>query len=716
MLVRVSPRTAALKAGTGIARRRVEDDRLLRGEGRFVADLRPEGCLHLEFARAIAAPARIAAIEVDRASALPDVMLVLTGIDTRDLGRASVNPLVPGLTLADWPVLADRTVGAVGQPVAAVVARTVEAARDGAEAIRIQLEANGPKIRPDAFTQHWSTGDVDAAFERAACIVDLEIVHARLAPMALEPRAALAEYDADADLLTVWLSTQTPHRARADLAAILQRPETGIRVVAPDVGGAFGGKASLYPEEAAVALAALRLHRPVAWTATRSDEFLAATHGRGSTTHGSLALAEDGTMLGLKASIASPLGHWMSYSAVVPARNAARILPGPYRVPAVALSANGRCDAHAPVGIYRGAGRPEAAMLMERLVETAARDLGMDPAELRRINMVRPADLPAALPAGGKLDSGDFPALLDDALRLAGYADARARIDMRRAKNEICGIGLALYVEPCGQGWESATLRHDGGGQFTLLTGSTAQGQGRETAFAQIAAEALDVPLEAITVRHGDTSVSPPGIGALASRSTAIGGSAIVRAAETLIASLGGRPASGWSSAPAGEAAIVYEAAGEAWSSGCCIAFVAIDRDTGALTVENVVWVDDAGTVINPMLVEGQLRGGLAQGLGEALMERIVYDADGQLLTGSLMDYAVPRARDIPPTVLASRSSPSPANLLGAKGVGEAGCIGIPAAIVNAAVDALARFGIRHLDMPLSAEKLWRVIDSGEKR
>lgn len=716
MLVRVSPHSSESRARTGIARRRVEDDRLLRGEGRFVADLRRQGCLHLEFARAVAAPARIAAVDAGDAQALPGVRLVLTGIDTRGLGKASVNPLVPGAILADWPVLADRTVGAVGQPVAAVVATTAELARDGADAVRIDLETHGPELQPEAFAQHWCVGDVDAAFARAACVVDLEIVHARLAPMALEPRAALAEYDADSDMLTVWISTQTPHRARMDLAAVLQRPEAGIRVVAPDVGGAFGGKASLYPEEAAVALAALRLRQPVAWTASRSEEFLAATHGRGSTTRGSLALAGDGTMLGLKAGIASPLGNWMPYSAVVPARNAARILPGPYRVPAVALSASGRCDAHAPVGIYRGAGRPEAAMLMERLVETAARELGMDPAEIRRINAVRPADLPASLPAGGALDSGDFAALLDDASRLAGYADARARIGTRRAKGDVCGIGLALYVEPCGQGWESATLRHDGGGRFTLLTGSTAQGQGRETAFAQIAADALDVPPEAITVRHGDTSVAPAGVGALASRSTAIGGSAVVRAAETLIASLGGRPANGWSSAPACEAAIVYEAAGEAWSSGCCIAFVSIDRDTGVLTVENIVWVDDAGTVINPMLVEGQLRGGLAQGLGEALMERIVYDADGQLLAGSLMDYAVPRARDIPPAALASRSSPSPVNLLGAKGVGEAGCIGIPAAIVNAAVDALAPFGVRHLDMPLTAEKLWRAMSSGESR
>jgi len=534
--------------------------------------------------------------------------------------------------------------------------------------------------------------------------------------MALEPRAALAAYDIGSDLLTVWLSTQTPHRARADLAAILGRSEASIRVVAPDVGGAFGGKASLYPEEAAVALAALRLQMPVKWTATRSDEFLSATQGRGSTLHGELALSASGRMLGLRARACAPLGHWMAYSAVVPARNATRILPGPYRIPAVDLSAEGRHDPHAPVGIYRGAGRPEAAMLLERLADMAARRLNMDPAELRRLNLLPDSEFPAKLPAGGALDSGQYVGLLDDALALSGYAERRRRNEARRRQGEVCGIGIGFYVEPCGQGYESAALRHDGSGRFTVSTGSTAQGQGRETAFAQILADALRVRPEAIRVVHGDTSLCPVGVGALASRSTAIGGSAILMAVDRLADSLGGLPVGDWSDAPAHEVSVVYEAPGEAWSSGCCVAAIRIDRDTGVLTIESIIWVDDAGTVVNPMLVEGQLRGGLAQGLGEALMERIVYDADGQLLTGSLMDYAVPRAEDIPPVTLASRVTPSPSNLLGAKGVGEAGCIGVPAAIVNAAIDALAPFGVRHLDMPLTPEKLWRNMNPGDSR
>ncbi len=716
MLVRLSPQMASSTHGIGASRRRVEDDRLLRGEGRYVSDLHPEGCLHLEFIRAAAAPARIADLDAAPARAMPGVHLVLTGADTRGLGRAAVNPLVPDLKLSDWPILADGRIGAVGQPIIAVVADDSQTARDAAEAVRVELEMREPAATLPAFAQNWRAGDADGAFARAHCFVDVEVRHARLAPMALEPRATLATYDAEADLLTIWLSTQTPHRARADLAAILGRSEAGIRVVAPDVGGAFGGKASLYPEDAAVALAALRLCRPVTWTATRSDEFLAATQGRGSTLRGELAVAADGRMLALRAHIRSPLGHWMPYSAVVPARNAARILPGPYRVEAVDLSAEGCSDPHAPVGIYRGAGRPEAAMLLERLVDIAARRLDMDPAAFRRLNLLADTAFPAKLPAGGTLDSGQYAGLLDDALALAGYAEARARIAARRAAGEVCGIGIAFYVEPCGQGHESATLRHEGGGRFTLSTGSTAQGQGRETAFAQIAADALHMPPDAIRVRHGDTSQCPVGIGALASRSTAIGGSAILLAVGKLTEALGGLPVDGWANAPACEVSVVYEAPDEAWSSGCCIVQVGIDRETGVPTVENIVWVDDAGTVVNPMLVEGQLRGGLAQGLGEALMERIVYDDRRQLLTGSLMDYAVPRADDIPPVTLASRATPSPANLLGAKGVGEAGCIGIPAAIVNAAVDALAPFGVRHLDMPLTPEKLWRNMNSGDRR
>lgn len=697
----------------GAARKRVEDERLLRGHGNFVSDRRPEGCRHLAFLRAVAAPARIVRLDTQAAASMPGVRLILTGADTAGLGAAAVNPLADNLRLAEWPILAREQIDAVGQPIAAVVADTLAQAMDAAEAIEFEFEEEAARDFTPSFHQRWTQGDADAAFAAAAHVVRVDIQYPRVAPAALEPRAALAEFDAASNGLTMWLSTQTPHRARTDLATILGIDKDLLRVVAPDVGGAFGGKASIYPEEAAVALAALRLKTPVTWTATRSEEFLAAAQGRGLRLEGELALAADGRFLALRARADAQLGHWLTYSATVPARNAMRILPGPYRIDAVELAIEGTRSADAAIGIYRGAGRPEAAMLLERLVERAARELQLDPVALRRLN-AWPADaLPAKLPAGDTLDRSDFAALLETVRKAADLTLLRETIRQRRARGEICGMGVALYVEPCGQGAETATLRHDGGGRFTLATGSTAQGQGRETAFAQIAADALGVAPEAITVIHGDTAATPPGVGALASRSTAIGGSAILLAAEKLIAETG---AVAWVQAPTTHVAVRYEAPDEAWASGAVVALVGIDADTGVVTIERIVWADDAGVVVNPLLVEGQLRGGLAQGIGEALMERIVYDERGQLLTGSLMDYALPRASDIPDVTLLSCPTPSAANRLGAKGVGEAGCIGVPAAIANAVADALVPYGAPQIDPPYAPEKIWRIVNSPESQ
>lgn len=677
----------------GAALPRVEDDRLLRGQGRFVADLAPAGALHVAFVRATQGPARLTRVDSARACAMPGVRLVLTGADTEGLGRAAVNPLVENLDPGDWPILAHGRVAAAGQAVALIVADTLAQAQDAVEAIDIECEPLDDAPEAPCFAQAWTQGDIDTAFASAAHVVRVELAYPRVAPMALEPRAVLASRDDG--MLTVHLSTQTPHRARADLAAILGIAERAIRVIAPDVGGAFGGKASLQPEEAAVALAATRLDRPVLWVATRSEEFLAGPHGRALELAGELAVAADGRFLGLRARADAELGHWLVYSAVVPARNAMRILPGPYRIGAVELKIAGRRNSGPAVGIYRGAGRPEAAMLMERLVETAARALGADPIVLRRANLV---------PSGEFRDTVDFAGLLDAAKRA---------LPARRAKSS--GVGVALYVEPCGQGAETATLRHDGAGRFTLATGATAQGQGRETAYAQIAAEILGVAPEAITVIHGDTARTPAGIGALASRSTAIGGSAVLEAAERLRAEIFPAPAGDWSRAPVREVAVRYTAPEEAWASGAVVASVSIDRDTGTPSVERIVWIDDAGVVVNPTLVEGQLRGGLAQGLGEALFEGLRYDANGQLLTGSLMDYAVPRAYDVPEVALVSRPTRSRNNKLGAKGVGEAGCIGVPAAIANAILDALAPLGVAHLDMPMTPTKIWRAMREAEK-
>jgi carbon-monoxide dehydrogenase large subunit len=585
-------------------------------------------------------------------------------------------------------------------------------------------------------------------------VVSVTVSHERVAPVALEPRAAMAFWDEGAQMLNVWLSTQTPHRARSDLAAILNLSEKKIRVIAPDVGGAFGGKASIYPEDALVALASLQLKRPVKWRGSRTEDFLAATQGRGATIAGELAIDREGKFLGLRATLDYPLGHWLPYSAAMPGKNAGRCLPGPYVCDHVDIALEGRAENTAAVGIYRGAGRPEAAMLMERLADKAALTLGLDPAEIRRRNLI-PADaFPYSTATGSVLDSGDYPKLLEMAKQKAGYDDALRARDHRRAEGEVCGIGIAVYTEPCGHGWESAEVRLDPDGRIVAATGSSAQGQGRETAYAQIVADVLRLRPEQIAVDHGDTSSCPAGIGALASRSTPIGGSALLQAAEQFrekarlcaarllqanpdelaLTEVGFetaipvRRALSWrdlgriAQADADVASefgvglrtdVVYEAEGEAWSSGCVIAQVTIDADTGVLAVDRIVWVDDAGTVVNPMLAQGQMIGGLAQGVGEALLERIVYDEDGQLVTASFMDYAIPRAGHIPELVLGKIETPSPFNILGAKGIGEAGCVGVPPAIVNAAVDALKPFGVTHLDMPLTGEKLWSAMQHG---
>jgi len=605
------------------------------------------------------------------------------------------------------------------------------------------------------IADRWASGRLDQAFAEAAHVVSIRIEHSRLAPMSLEPRAALADWSEAEGALTIWLPIQTPHRARSDLANMLDLPEASIRVIAPDVGGAFGGKASIYPEDVMVAWAARALRRPVKWCAARGEDFQAATQGRGACTSGELAVAADGRALGLRAQLEFPLGHWLPFSAAVPGRNAGRILPGPYRIDAVNIDLAGRLTSTAAVGIYRGAGRPEACMLMERLMDRAAAATGLDPAAIRLRNLIPPESFPYATPTGETFDSGDYPALVARACELADYPRLCRDRDRRRRRREIVGVGIAVYVEPCGSGWESGRVSLASDGKIIAATGSSSQGQGRETAYAQIVCDVLRVAAEQVVVVHGDTGETPAGIGALASRSTAIGGSALKLAAARFLerarlvaAAMADVPADSLDPAGGGFAdaagtlcvswpmlaqqafadsisvvdgrALVttetYHAAGEAWSSGCCIAGVSVEADTGEVKIEKLAWVDDAGVVVNPMLVHGQLVGGMAQGIGEALMEQMVYDPDGQLVTGSLMDYAVPRGTDVPPVIIDKIETVSPANALGAKGVGEAGCIGVPAAVVNAVVDALSPYGISHLDMPLTSEKIWRALKSGNPR
>ena len=704
----------------GAPRPRAEDDALLRGQGTFVGDVRRTGSLHAAFVRSPFARARLLRVDVGGAERMPGVRLVVTGAMLEGIGALPVNPIVDGVRAFSSPILSRDRVNHVGEPIVLIVADDARIARDAVEAVELDCEPSQPCLDPQqaragapllegwpdnlAFEKRWKRGDVDAAMRAAHRVVETRIDCPRVAPVALEPRGIVA--DGTGGRLTVWLPSQAPHRAREHLALLLGLPIDEIRTIAPDVGGAFGGKASLYPEDVAVAYAALRLRQPVSWMATRNEDMVSASHGRGGKLEARAAFDAHGRLLSLHAALDFPLGSWATFSAVVPAVNAARILPGPYRVDAVDIVTRGYVTNTAAVGIYRGAGRPEAAMLMERLMDAAARALDLDPVEIRRRNVVPPSAMPYCTPTGQTLDSGRYASLLERAC--AQYDALRHEQRQRRDAGEIVGIGINLYVEPCGAGWESARITRRPDGRFVVASGSSAQGQGHRTTYAQIAANTLHVPIDRIDVTEGDSTTAPRGIGALASRSIAIGGSAVKVAAEQMLRKLAGREDDGRDIV----VDVVYTAPAEAWSSGCCLVLMSIDFDTGVPAIERVVWVDDAGLVINPLLAEGQLVGGFAQGLGTALMERIDYDGDGQITTGTLLDYAIPRAGDMPSFVLESLPTTTAANALGAKGIGESGCIAAPAAILNAAFDALAPYAIHDLQLPLTSETLWRALHS----
>jgi aerobic carbon-monoxide dehydrogenase large subunit len=698
----------------GAGRLRIEDEALVSGRGAFVDDRAPAGCLHMAFTRSPLARASIRSLDVRAARSVPGVVAVFSGADLSGIGPLPVNGAMFPIASPGRPVLAHRDVRFVGEPYAAIVANTVLAAREAADLVEAGFEAEAPDVDPrcaskEAFSHRWLSGDPQTAFADAAHVVQARIVQPRVAAVPLEPRGILADWDHAGDTLTVWVSSQTPHRTRTDLAQLLGIPASHVRAIAADVGGAFGSKASIYPEEVTAAWAARALKRPVKWIATRNEDLLSATHGRGGVLEGELAFNANGALLGLRARIAFPLGAWLPYSAAVPAWNAGRILPGPYAVRNVDVSIRGVLTDTAPLGIYRGAGRPEAAVLMERLIDEAATKLGQDPAILRRNNLIAPDALPYLTPTGQTLDSADYPRLLEKALQVIDYETLHAERAARRAAGHLYGIGIGFYVEPCGRGRESASVLWQADGTVIVASGTSAQGQGHGTALAQIAASTLGVRFEDVRVVEGDTHQTPPGIGALASRSIAIGGSAVLEAARQV------RQCRERADPLPIECTVDYEAPGEAWSSGCCVAAVSVDRETGEPAVERFAFADDAGRLVNPLLAEGQLVGGFAQGVGQALMEALVHDPDGQLLTGSLMDYAVPRAMDVPALQVDGIESVSTANALGAKGVGESGAIGVPAALLNAFQDALSS-ARSPLQFPLTSEKLWRAIQRMENR
>ena len=746
--------------------KRREDHRLLTGAGAYVDDMTPPGCAHVALLRSPHAHARITHLDVEAARRAPGVLLVATGKDVAQLGPMPVNRLMPDMRVPPHPILAETHVHAAGVPVAAVVAEDVYAAHDALDLISVDYEPLPALPQPEAalargapllfpgidgnrvLTRALREGDATAAFASAAHIVTIKVVQQRLAAVAMEPRAVLAHFDRFSEELTMWVSCQAPFRIRAEVARLLELPESRVRVIAPDVGGGFGVKTGPYREDVLLAWLARRLGRPVKWIALRREDQITTNQARGSVCEGELALDAAGRITGLRATITSPLGSSLMNAAAGSPWNHARLLPGAYVIPACDITVSGALTTTAPVAAYRGAGRPEACFFIERLMDTAARALALDPAELRRRNFI-PADrFPFRTVTGQSYDSGDYPQALDRALKAADYAGLRLRQAERRARGEIVGVGLASYVEPCALGWESGSIRVERSGKVTAITGSSAHGQGHETTFAQVVADHVGVTPDEVTVLHGDTRSGPEGFGTFGSRSVALGGGALVRgsvevrdkgrriaarmleaAVEDVVSVRGGFQVAGvpqkrvaWKDVataayagghalppgdtPGLEATMYFQPEGEVWSSGAVVCAVRIEPETGRLQIEQLVWVDDAGTVINPLLAEGQLHGALAQGLGQALMEAIVYDEDGQCLTTTLMDYAIPRAADVPAVLIEKMHTPSPRNPLGAKGLGEAGCIAMPPAIVNAAVDALAPLGITHLDMPLTAPRL----------
>src|SRR5438093_2744884 len=752
--------------------RRREDRALVTGRGRFVDDFAVAGVLHMALTRSPHAHARIRSLDSSAASRMPGVVAVITPEDLGLIGPVPLMRLAPGTVIPEYPLLAAGSVRAQGVPVATVVAESSYIATDAAERIAVDYEPLGGVADPDgalaagaprvveasrdnrAPAVAWRHGDPDRAFREAAHHVTLTVQQQRLCGVPLEPRGALARWDADAGELTVWTSTQAPFRIRSSLARMLGLDEARVRVIAPDVGGGFGVKGGPYREEVLVAWLARRLNRPVKWISTRSEDLLTTNHGRGGKSTGELALDADGRITGLRARIRQPLGSSLAVTVGGTPQNHGRCLPGSYLVEHVDIQSVGVFTTTPPVGASRGAGRPEAAFLIERLVDEAARTLKVDPAELRRRNLIPPERFPFKTATGQVYDSGDYPALFERTLAAADYTGLRRAQAARRARGEIVGIGVAAYVEPSGLGWESGLIRVEQTGAVLAITGSSAHGQGHETTFAQIVADELGVAPEVVTVRHGDTHGAPQGIGTFGSRSTALGGSALALAArdvrekarrlaggmleaavDDVVAVDGGFGVIGApgrmvtlarvaefayrgqglppGTEPGLEATRFFSPEGEVWSAGAFVVSIRIDRDTGTVTPERIVWVDDAGTIINPLLADGQLEGSLAQGWGQAMMEEIALDAGGQVLSGTLMDYAIPRADDVPHAEIGHAHSPSPRNPPGGKGIGEAGTIGIPPAMVSAVVDALSPFGVSHLDMPLTPERIWRALSAG---
>ena len=755
----------------GSARERREDPDLVRGDARYTGDLSAPDMAHLAFVRSQYGHARVEDLDTSTAADLPGVVAVYTWEDVRASGiegRLDVANDRFDADLPGHPLLADDRVRYQGQPIAAVVAETPYRAADAADAVEVTYgrrdavvdpteaaEPDAPTLFescPDNVVSRGELGDesaTEAAFEDADHSVELDLRNNRLIPNAMEPRAALAREEDGR--LRVDMTSQNPHEHRSDIANTLEMPESEIRVVSPDVGGGFGHKGHHYPGESMAAWSALQLDRPVKWVATRTENYQAGAHGRDHVTTAALAFDDDGRMRGLRVETDAGLGGYALDIAPAIVQLYGRLLAGQYDLPAIFCRTRTVLTTTAPIHTYRGAGRPEAIYVLERLVKRAADELGVDPAEFRRGNLLDPEDFPVETAVGVTYDSGDYEPAMDRALDAVDYE--RVRDVERREDGRLVGVGLANFVESTGVSFESGVVRVHPDGGVTVYVGTHSHGQGHETTYAQIVADELGVPPEDIDVVEGDTDRIPRGTGTFGSRSTIAGGSAIVESAAEVrekaldIASaqleadredielsegefhVTGAPSRSVSFAevaetaygptrppgvdPGLEATTFFDQEGTAYAFGTHAVVVAVDPNTGEIEIERYVAVDDCGVQINPKLVEGQIHGGVAQGLGQALYEDAEYDGNGTLVTGSLQDYAIPKAEHVPEMITGSTETPSPTNPLGVKGVGEAGTIAAPPAVVNAVVDALAPYGVEHVDMPLTAESVWRAMGEG---
>ena len=783
-------------SGTGIGARvqRKEDFRFITGKGQYVDDVNRYGQAHAAFLRSPHAHADIVSIDLSAAKAMPGVVDILTG---DDLAADKIGGLICGwmihskdgtpMKAGAHPALAQGKVRYVGDHVAVVIAETAAQARDALEKIKVDYRvlpaivsmANAVKagaavihdVAPDNTVYNWSLGDqaaTDAAFAKAAHVTKIDLVNNRLVPNPMEPRAAVGEYDPGHEAFTLYTTSQNPHVARLVLSAFIGiAPEHKLRVIAPDVGGGFGSKIFIYAEETVCVWAAKKVGRPVKWTADRTEAFLADAHGRDHVTHAEMALDASGKITGVRVHTQANLGAYLStFASCVPTYLYAPLLSGQYDIPAIYAEVDGIYTNTAPVDAYRGAGRPEATFVIERLVEVAARETGRDPAEFRRANFVK--NFPHQTPVIMCYDAGDYESAMKKALEMADYKGFPARKADSARRGMLRGIGFSAYIEACGIApsaavgslgagvglWESAEVRVNPVGTVEVLTGSHAHGQGHETTFAQLVSDRLGIPIENVSIVHGDTDKVQMGMGTYGSRSGAVGMSAIAKALDKIeakakkvagyvleasaediefkngkftvrgtdkevdFASVAlqayiAHKFNGQDLEPGLKEGAFYDPTNFTFPAGVHICELEIDPATGVTRIERWTAVDDFGNVINPMIVEGQVHGGIAQGVGQALLEGAVYDASGQLVTASYMDYSMPRAGDLPSYEVGMSSTPCPSNPLGIKGCGEAGAIAAPPAVINAITHAI---GHEDIAMPATPLAVWRAIQKTAPR